>query len=63
MIETDELTILARTLQALIENEKEEVKTLKSKIRALGGNPTHRWVISFSLYFFYTKAGLFTDNI
>lgn len=42
MIETDELTILARTLQALIENEKEEVKILRSKIRALGGNPTHR---------------------
>lgn len=41
-LETEELTSLATSLQALVENEKAEINRLKSQIRARGGNPVYR---------------------
>lgn len=41
-LETEELTSLATSLQAMIENEKVEISRLKNKIRALGGNPVYK---------------------
>lgn len=40
-LETEELTSLATSLQALVENEKVEINRLRSQIRALGGNPVY----------------------
>lgn len=50
-LETEELTSLATSLQALVENEKAEINRLRSQIRALGGNPV------YSNYYFDRFSG------